>query len=436
MAAKKAWLKRLWQIKLAENAISEENYDNLMNIENLNSVRDFNVEPEKEIIDLCSESEGDDNVANNSVDIISGETNCVEQTPRRLRRSIRISNSSIIKKKANDESNILLKNNWQSYSRHVAFDQTPPATIAHVHSFILERGMAGLLVCEFCRFSTYKVKSIETHIRTVHLNERPYTCIPCRERFVTKAEIDAHLTTEKHELALKPQQFMSIPSFTAVPYDNNVILFWHNNNTNNADKNNVHLSQQSNTETPKTFVDSMPSNEALERETMTYSSWLKINDSDILEINSHNIVFDNSNITSVEQVNEYIRSVIKKKINMFQCKFCNYTLTAERSIQSHVRSVHLKEKPYLCIPCNQQFSTESLLVRHLRREKHYYFVNYKQKPPKPKAVKQVVSSYSHDQQNASCNVDESFTTERHKEPYYHNDLHNYLYEVHFGLKQS
>lgn len=57
----------------------------------------------------------------------------------------------------------------------------------------------------------------------------------------------------------------------------------------------------------------------------------------------------------------------------FKCDECDNNFTLKRSLQLHVKTVHLRMKEYLCYECSRAFAKKFTLNCHIQR-RHAYLV--------------------------------------------------------------
>ena len=73
------------------------------------------------------------------------------------------------------------------------------------------------------------------------------------------------------------------------------------------------------------------------------------------------------NITFVckRDLSVHVKSVHLKE-KPFKCSLCDYCAATKGMLSKHVKVVHLKEKPFKCAQCDYCASLKSTLSRHFR----------------------------------------------------------------------
>lgn len=180
-------------------------------------------------------------------------------------------------------------------------------------------------ICTYCGKSFIQRSKYIVH-KSFHKTTK-YQCMRCEKQFSTKENLFLHQTTEAHA----GERIIEI-----------------------NDKENISKDLES-LESLDTYESTKPDsgNTVLHGEAGFNSD----EDND----DPNNVETENINVlTSTDGSQDFI----SKDYDSLQCERCNKHFQSKKSLETHVKVVHLGEKPYVCEICNKAFAYDSSLKGH------------------------------------------------------------------------
>jgi KRAB domain-containing zinc finger protein len=207
-------------------------------------------------------------------------------------------------------------------------------------SFSNDTGEIVIQCCHLCKFKSDSQRNLARHIRTVH-GEKKFSCTNCEKKFASKRVLNQHIARSCKVLKQK-QKFQKTPANPA---------------------------------------DSVEKDEESGEFKCSLCPFTSTEDSNVINHIEKIHVKLVCNICSAEfspddDLSEHncgnkgdAASGTDGASKIYNCDECDYTSTFRNNVAKHMRSIHQKEKKYLCSDCGSQFNEQKSLNYHLEKNK-------------------------------------------------------------------
>jgi KRAB domain-containing zinc finger protein len=206
------------------------------------------------------------------------------------------------------------------------------------NSFTNETGEIVIQCCHLCSYKSDSQKNLTRHIRTAH-TEKEFECPHCGKKFVSRRVVNQHIRRSCKAMK-REQKFQRTPA----------------NPAENVEKDE---------ETGEFKCSLCPFTAPEEQGVVNHIE--KIHVKLVCNLCSAEFSPDDDVSDHACADNGTLASTTEGGSKMYNCDQCSYTSSFRNNVEKHMRSVHRKERNYLCSECGSQFSEQKSLTYHLEK---------------------------------------------------------------------
>ena len=195
--------------------------------------------------------------------------------------------------------------------------------------------------CQICDYKSDSQRNLTRHVRSAHSKQKEFLCSHCGKKFASKRVLNQHLARTCRPSKREPK-FQQTP---ANPADN------------------ISKDEESGDYKCRQCPFTSPDQSAV------LSHIEKIHVKMVCNICSAEIAADDDPSDHICDDNGDQGSGNEGGSKLYTCDECSYQSSFRNNVDKHMRSVHRKERNYLCSECGSMFSEQKSLTYHLEKMK-------------------------------------------------------------------
>ena len=195
--------------------------------------------------------------------------------------------------------------------------------------------------CQICKYKSNSRRNLTRHMRSAHSKQKEFLCLHCGKKCASKQALNQHLartcTPSNRE-----------PKFCQTPV----------NPADNICKDEV---------TGDFKCRQCPFSSLVQSSVLSHIE--KIHVKKVCNACSAEIAADDDTSNHICEDNSNQGSGADGGLKLYTCNECSYQSSFRNNVDKHMRSVHRKERNYLCSECGSMFSEQKSLSYHLEKMK-------------------------------------------------------------------